>query len=167
MLYLIDSIAGSVFIFIFVELDKHWQNQKQIQITIWWWDEQACLIFNEKKPCLPHFSQDSQVQGCWTPLGSCETLPRPRLSAQTPSCSLPAWTGGQPRERLRSQRQTRAAKKVFQEAQAQSSEVYLHFPPFSFFFLTSLTIAKNSSPPCSLTVSSKVFMVTFERFFIL
>ena len=35
----LDSIAVSVFIDIFFESD----NSKQIQITIWWWDEQACL----------------------------------------------------------------------------------------------------------------------------
>ena len=33
--YELDSIAVSVFVFL---------NQKQIQMTIWWWDELACLL---------------------------------------------------------------------------------------------------------------------------
>ena len=37
-----DSIAVSLFVDIFVDFDK--LNQKQIQITIWLWDEQACLF---------------------------------------------------------------------------------------------------------------------------
>ena len=31
-------------VMILVEFGKHWQYHKQIQITFWWWDEQACLV---------------------------------------------------------------------------------------------------------------------------
>ena len=42
----VDSSTVSVFVDTLGEFDKYWhvsQNQKEIQITIWWWDQQACL----------------------------------------------------------------------------------------------------------------------------
>ena len=47
---IIDSISVSVF----VEFDKYFKkiHQKEIQITIWWWDEQTCLLFRCNSSCL-------------------------------------------------------------------------------------------------------------------
>ena len=41
----LDSIVVSVFVVILFEFDKYWKilNQKQIQITIWQWDELKLL----------------------------------------------------------------------------------------------------------------------------
>ena len=41
---------------IFFESDKYWQNQKQIQVTIWGWDEQACLTLC----CVPSHCHQSR-----------------------------------------------------------------------------------------------------------
>ena len=40
-LFLLDCIVVSLFVDIFVKIYKY---SEKIQITIWWWDEQACLL---------------------------------------------------------------------------------------------------------------------------